>query len=71
MVGPLAIGIDVGTTGLKAVALDPSTGIVAQAHRAKQRAQPGVTVAVSQAEALAHELQVTDCGEVFRKHRFI
>ncbi len=33
MVGPLAIGIDVGTTGLKAVALDPSTGIVAQAHR--------------------------------------
>ncbi len=33
MAGPLAIGIDVGTTGLKAVALDPMAGIVAQAHR--------------------------------------
>lgn len=29
----LAIGIDVGTTGLKAVALDPEAGVVAQAHR--------------------------------------
>lgn len=33
MAGRLAIGIDVGTTGLKAVALDPEAGIVAQAHR--------------------------------------
>ena len=33
MAGHLALGIDVGTTGLKAVALDPAAGIVAQAHR--------------------------------------
>lgn len=30
---PLPLGIDVGTTGLKAVALDPQLGIVAQSHR--------------------------------------
>jgi len=33
MAGPLAIGIDVGTTGLKVVALDPRHGVVAQVHR--------------------------------------
>jgi len=33
MTAPLALGIDIGTTGLKAVVLDPRVGVIAQTHR--------------------------------------